>query len=48
MNYTKIIRIKDNKIFYILDNEYLCTNSFRMVRHLKDVRDFEKRFKKVK
>ena len=45
MTYTKIIRIKDKKVFYVLDNEYLCTDNYRMVKHLKDVRDFTVRFR---
>ena len=45
MTYTKIIRIKDKKVFYVLDNEYLCTDTYRMVKHLKDVRDFTVRFR---
>ena len=49
MIFTKIIRNKDKKVFWIREDadggKYLCTVSQRIVKHLRDVRDFNNRFR---
>lgn len=49
MIFTKIIRKKDKKVFWIAEDsnggKYLCTSSQRIVKHLRDVRDFYNRFR---
>lgn len=53
MIYYKVIRIKDNKVFYFAkenDNDVLCTWLCRedksIIKPLKDVRDYLYRFRR--
>ena len=50
IEYLKIIRIKDKKIFWIAEEsdgfKWLCTSSKRKVKPLKEVRELEARFRK--
>lgn len=45
MTYKKIIRKKDKKVFYILNDEFLCSENQRILKSLCAVKDFTERFR---
>ena len=45
LEYKKILRIKDNRIFYILDEEFLCDDKMRVLKTISAIKDFTKRFR---
>lgn len=53
MIYYKVIRIKDNKIFYFAKEEdsiictWLCREDKSIIKPLRDVRDYLYRFRRV-
>ena len=49
--YKKIIRIADDRVFYIANlagSDMLCSNNKNPLKNLSDVRDFKNRFKESK
>ena len=45
MTYKKILRKKDKKVFYILDDKFLCSENMRVLKSLNVVKDFTNRFR---
>ena len=45
MTYKKVVRIKDKRIFFIRiekdKSKFLCSETKRMIKHLRDVSNFE-------
>jgi len=44
-HYKKIIRREDKKIFYILDDEFLCSDRKRVLKDIKNVKRLHTRFR---
>lgn len=45
MKYKKIIRKKDNRVFYILNDEFLCSSNMTVLKTLDAVKEFTDRFR---